>query len=156
LLKSSAEFVAGFTPPDYLIDGLIQRRFIYSFTGLTGSGKTGIVMRIAAHVALGLPLAAGREGEQGLVLFFAGEKPDDVRTRWIKLCEELKRDPAAMNVNFLDGAMPIGDFAVDKNVIRLGKRIRAQIDEEVEKLGPVSLVVIDTNAAYFQGDDEND
>src|SRR5262249_39962135 len=25
LLKSSAEFVAGFTPPDYLIDGLIQR-----------------------------------------------------------------------------------------------------------------------------------
>src|SRR5262249_38350148 len=40
LMQSSAEFVAGFVPPDYLIDGLLQRRYVYSFTGPTGSGKT--------------------------------------------------------------------------------------------------------------------
>lgn len=32
LIKSSAEFLDGFTPPDYLIDGLVQRRFLYSVT----------------------------------------------------------------------------------------------------------------------------
>jgi hypothetical protein len=29
LIKSSAEFLGGFVPPDYLIDGLVQRRFLY-------------------------------------------------------------------------------------------------------------------------------
>src|SRR5262249_42607783 len=31
LIQSSAQFVQGFVPPDYLIDGLLQRRFLYSF-----------------------------------------------------------------------------------------------------------------------------
>src|SRR5205085_11309299 len=40
LIKSSGEFVAGFVPPDYLADGLIQEAFLYSLTGATGAGKT--------------------------------------------------------------------------------------------------------------------
>ena len=60
LMQSSAEFVVGFVPPDYLIDGLLQRRYVYSLTGPTGSGKTAIALRIAIHVALGLALS--REG----------------------------------------------------------------------------------------------
>ena len=100
LMQSSAEFVAGFKPPDYLIDGLMQRRFVYSMTGPTGSGKTAIILRIAVHVAAGLALA-GREVEQGRVLIFAGENPDDVRTRWIKLCEEMGYDPKTLDVVFM-------------------------------------------------------
>ena len=42
LIVSSKQFIANFVPPDYLIEGLLQRRFIYSFTGLTGAGKTAI------------------------------------------------------------------------------------------------------------------
>jgi hypothetical protein len=56
LIVSSKKFIANFVPPDYLIDGWLQRRFIYSFTGLTGAGKTIIGLRIAAHVAHGLAL----------------------------------------------------------------------------------------------------
>jgi AAA domain len=92
LIQTSAEFVAGFVPPDYLIDGLIQRRFVYSMTAPTSAGKTSIVMRLAAHTALGLPLG-NREVEQGKVLYLAGENPDDVRMRWIKLCEEMGVEP---------------------------------------------------------------
>ena len=92
LFQTSAEFVAGFVPPDYLIDGLMQRRYVYSFTAKTGDGKTAIALLLAACVARGTTLA-GREVEKGRVLFFAGENPDDVRARWIKLCEALGEDP---------------------------------------------------------------
>ena len=100
LMQTSAEFVAGFMPPDYLIDGLLQRRYVYSLTGPTGSGKTAIALLIALHVALGRSLAE-REVEKGRVLFFAGENPDDVRSRWIKLCEEMDEDPDMMDVVFM-------------------------------------------------------
>jgi hypothetical protein len=83
LLQSSAEFVAGYVPPDYLIDGLLQRRYVYSMTAPTGSGKTALALLFAAHIALGKELG-GREVEKGKVLYFAGENPDDVRSRWIK------------------------------------------------------------------------
>src|SRR5262245_16993741 len=52
LIQSSSQFVADFTPPDYLIDGVLQRRFFYSLTGPTGSGKTSITLFFAASVAL--------------------------------------------------------------------------------------------------------
>ena len=144
LLKSSAEFVADFVPPDYLIDQLLQRRFIYSLTGRTGSGKTCVALRLAAHVALGLPFAR-REVEKGKVLFFAGENPDDVRSRWIKLCEHMKINPNDLDVFFIDGVKPISKAT-----------IRTRIDNEALDRGPFALVIIDTSAAYFAGKDEND
>ena len=52
LIKSSAEFVADFTPPDYVLDGILQRRFCYSLTGRTGAGKTAILLLLSAHDAL--------------------------------------------------------------------------------------------------------
>ena len=143
MLQSSAKFVADFIPPDYLIDGLLQRRFVYSLTGPTGSGKTCVALRIAANVALGMPLA-NMEVEKGRVLFFAGENPVDVQMRWIKLCEEMKCDPAAMEVFFLAGASPIDN-----------EEVRKQIDAEAAEHGPFSLLIVDTSAAYFRGDDEN-
>jgi hypothetical protein len=57
LLLSSAEFVNGFVPPDYLVDGMLLRKNVYALTGRTGDGKTAVALRIAAHVACGLPLA---------------------------------------------------------------------------------------------------
>jgi len=53
LIVSSSEFLAGFVPPDYLFDGLIQRRFCYSLTAPTGHAKTAIGLLIAASKALG-------------------------------------------------------------------------------------------------------
>src|SRR5262245_30868611 len=116
---------------------------VYSLTARTGDGKTAIVMRIAAHVAKGMALA-GREVDKGRVVYFAGENPDDVRTRWIKLCEEMQLDPDRLDVFFLSGAPPIADAA-----------IRGVIDSDVESCGPISLLIVDTSAAYFTGDDEN-
>jgi hypothetical protein len=144
LFQSSAEFVSDFVPPDYLIDGLLQRRYVYSFTAKTGDGKTTIALYLAACVAKGTTLA-GCEVEKGRVLFFAGENPDDVRTRWIKLCEALGEDPDQMDVVF----MP---FTVDLSA----ETMRARIDAEAAKAGPFSLLIVDTSASYYSGNDEND
>src|SRR5215472_5551645 len=70
-LLSSGAFIRGFTPPDYLIHGMLQRRFIYSITGRTGEGKTALCLRIAAHVAEGKPINRARVS-QGRVLYLAG------------------------------------------------------------------------------------
>lgn len=141
----SAQFVAGFVPPDYTIDGLLQRRFLYSFTGPTGHGKTSIVLRLAAHKAEGWTLT-GREMDAGAVLFFAGENPNDVRMRWIKMCEEMNLDPDTVDVYFLDGTPDIG-----------GNEFRKRINAEVAAIGRlISLLIVDTSAAYYTGDDEND
>jgi hypothetical protein len=144
LLLSSAEFVKGFVPPDYLIDGLLQRKNVYALTGRTGDGKTAVAIRLMAHVARGLPLA-GRSVEQGRVLFFAGENPDDVRSRWIKLCEEMKLDPADLDVFFMSGAYPISN-----------DQIRGMIEADVAVAGAVTLLIVDTSAAFYSGSDEND
>ena len=58
LIISGREFIAGFTPPDYAIDGVLRRRFAYSCTGRTGDGKTAVMLRTAAHVVQGIPLGS--------------------------------------------------------------------------------------------------
>jgi hypothetical protein len=142
LLVSSAEFIGGFVSPEYLIDGMVQRRYFYSTTAQTGVGKTAIAMRWMAHVVTGRPLG-DREVQQGQVLYFAGENPDDVRARWLVLTKEMGIDPNTDQVTWIVGAKDLGAIA-------------QQIATEVaaKKLN-LALVVVDTAAAYFPGDEEN-
>jgi RecA-family ATPase len=103
LIKSSREFVAGFIPPDFLVDGLLQEAFLYSLTGATGAGKTAIMLRLAATVALGI-VFAGRETKKRRVLYLAAENPADVRMRWITLAQQMDFDADIIEVFFIEGA----------------------------------------------------
>lgn len=142
LILSSAAFVAGFVPPDYLIDGLLQRRFAYSFTGQTGSGKTAVALLATFAIGWNGVHIGGREVQAGRVLYFAGENPDDVRQRWIAMAEHLGFDINTIDVHFITGVVSL-------------EALEEQITREVEALGGVAMIVIDTSAAYFLGDDEN-
>jgi hypothetical protein len=128
---------------DYLIDGLLQRRFIYSMTGPTGEGKTSVALLIALCVSQGLSLD-GREIDKGRVLFMAGENPDDVRMRWIKQLDHAGLDPANVNVHFIPGSFALSD-----------QEMRNRIVQANEERGPFDLIIVDTSAAFFEGDDEN-
>lgn len=141
LIRSSREFVRGFTPPDYLVDGIVQFGFFYSLTGKTGGGKTAIALLIAASVALGASIGSHQVG-RGRVLYFAGENPDDIRMRWIAMADNMLFDVDAIDVHFIAGTFKISEMV-------------ARIADEVAALGPVALVIVDTSAAYFEGDDEN-
>ena len=140
LVQSSSEFIDGFDPPDYLIDGLLQRRYLYSITAQTGGGKTAICMLLSAHVALGMPFG-NNETASGRVLYFAGENPDDIRMRWIAMAQQLGVDPAQMEVYFVPGARKLS-------------QVTSRIAQELEERD-LSLVVIDTSAAFYESDDEN-
>jgi hypothetical protein len=142
VVQSSAEFTRNYVPPDYLIDGLLQRRYCYSLTARTGSGKTSIVLTLASHIALGRALG-DRVVEKGRVLMFAGENADDVCARWIALAEYTNFDVNDIEVYFVPGRFKISEL-IEK------------IREEAAKIGEISLLIIDTSAAYFEGDNEND
>jgi hypothetical protein len=142
LLISSGDFIAGYVPADYAVYGIFQKRRLYGLTGKTGSGKTGIKLALAYRLGLGLPIC-GRDVEQCRVLYLAGENPDDVQARWIAMAEHCKFDPNTIPVHFTKGCFHISEML---------ERIRAEVDE----LGGVGAVMIDTAAAFFEFEDEND
>lgn len=142
LIQSSGEFVNAFVPPDYLVDGIFQRRYFYALTAQTGVGKTAVALLLTALVGAGKELGE-RDVEAGPVLYMAGENPDDVRARWIGLTDELGLPRDMPNIHFIPSSVDLFENA-------------GRISQEVARKGiePV-LVVVDTAAAYNRGDDEN-
>jgi hypothetical protein len=140
-LQSKAQFIAGFKPPDFLVDGMLQRRFVYGLTASTGHGKTAVALLISRLVAdrKNNNSTLGRHAvDQGHVVYFAGENPDDLRMRVIADDEQSGRDGSDDCISFIPGA-----FSIDA------------MFEECNKTGcSIDLVVVDTSAAYFLGTDE--
>ena len=141
-LQSSAEFVADYTPPDYLIDGNLRRGWLYTLTAPTGHGKTAAMLTLAHCIATGAEFC-GREVSQGAVLYLAGENPDDVQARYIGLLDYRHDDAAKLPILFHGGTFSIRrDFDAMRSAIEAAGR-------------ELAIVVVDTLAAYFDGDDLN-
>jgi AAA domain/Bifunctional DNA primase/polymerase, N-terminal len=142
LLQTSGQFTASFVPPDPLISGILQRRFIYALTGHTGRGKTAIALLFAALVGLGQRRLGNLDVEKGRVLILAGENPTDAKMRWIAMSQQMQFDHSEVDVHWVEGAFKISQGF-------------EQIRREVEQLGGVDFVIVDSSAAFFEGDDEN-
>lgn len=93
-------------------------------------------------MALGKALD-GHAVEKGRVLYFAGENPDDICTRWRLLGERMGLDPETIEVDFVPSAFP------------MESKVKQAL-EETSEARPYSLVIVDTSAAYYSGEDEND
>ena len=143
-ILSQSIFLKGFTPPEYLVEGVLQRGFIYSLTGRTGHAKTAIALVLARAVGCEDPTAkfGGQLCEKGRVLYLVGENADDIRARLIAANALRADNPERDRVYFLPGVFPIADLC-------------ARVALEADKLGGIDLILIDTSAAYFGGDDEN-
>lgn len=140
-ILSKRQFIEGFIPPDYLVDGIIQRGFLYGLTGQTGHGKSALALLIARLV--GRPEGEAHLGshavDPGRVIYLAGENPDDLRIRIIGDDAKSGRDGKDDNIGFIPGVFGIADMW-------------ATI--EAEARAGVDLVIVDTSAAYFVGTDE--
>jgi hypothetical protein len=142
LIQSIAAFVASFEAPEYVIAGILQRRFIYALTGLPGAGKTAIMLSLAAHVALGRNISPEHEVEKGRVLYLAGENPVDIQMRLIAMAQQYDFAPDEVDILIIPGTFSVSEM-------------RDYLEAEVEAMGGVSLVFVDTSSAFFEGEDEN-
>lgn len=147
-LLSKAQFLSGFVPPDYLIEGVLQRRFLYALTASTGHGKTALALLIAQMVAArdrrdGM---LGRHAvDKGNVIYFAGENPDDLRMRVMAADAQSGHDTSRDRISFIAGTFSI-------------EAMRAECEAKAAAAvfgGKIDLVIVDTSAAYFSGDEEN-
>lgn len=140
-LQSAADFTADFVSPEYIVDGVIRRGMLYTLTAPTSHGKTAVMLYAAVAIAQGEPVY-DREVEPGDVIFMAGENPDDVRARMIAEMESRLIDPQKCRVHFIAGTFSI-------------RADMAKVAEAAGLLPNLVLIVVDTFAAYFDGDDEN-
>ena len=143
VVLSKAAFLAQFTVPDFLVDGLLQRRFIYALTGQTGHAKTAVALLIAQLVSSidkNATLGTRRVGK-GRVIYFVGENPDDVRYRIVGSDAKREDEPDQDNISFIPGIFNIGGMI---------ETLKADCDRN----GEAALIIVDTSAAYFLGDEE--
>jgi hypothetical protein len=143
VIISSGEFVRGFVPPEYVLVGMLQRRFFYVLTAPTGHGKTAIMLLLAACAALARQFA-GKVTKQVRVLYLAAENADDVRMRWIALAQRMSFDLDTIEVYFVEGR-----FKLSKSL----KFLRTEADRIGGEFG---LVIVDTGPTFFEGKEENE
>ncbi|KAF0134888.1 MAG: ATPase [Methylocystaceae bacterium] len=141
--KSAAAFVREYVPLAYTIEPLLRSSSLYTLTAKTGAGKTAFLIVAALAVASGRADVLGREVHKGRVAYIACENPDDIRMR-------LMIAAYVLNVDLRE----IGD-----KILILDRREKpeaihttlAQLAEHEQ----FALVIVDTLAALFDGDDIN-
>jgi hypothetical protein len=144
-LVPAKAFVAGYKAPEYAVDGLIQRGRFYTLTAPTGHGKTAVSLCLAAYLGQGQSLNGNRV-EQGNVVYFAAENPEDAKARMILMADRLSLDLDRLPIYFVEGGFNLSDWV---------EHIRA----EVQRIGGAIAAFIDTGPAFQHAcgfADEND
>lgn len=128
---------------DFIVDDVLRRGALYTLTGPTGSGKTGIAVALALNVASGTRFGM-HECAAGPVLYIAGENPDDVRGRFVVALERMRLPQEAVD-----------RIHIVARSFALAERT-AELASMIETLGSI-LVISDTDQAISleAGTDEN-
>ena len=138
-------FAAEYEPAEYLIDYMLQTGFLYSLTAETGAGKTALMILVSALVATGKPFGQA-EVKRGNVIYCVGENADEFRQRMICLRENSFYPPEYDGIHVLTPESHKG---------LLTPAGAAEVAAYAKALGGVDLVVVDTAAAFFDGEEEN-
>ncbi len=138
-LKRLDEFLGEYEPLSYVLDPIVRTGYLYTVTASTGSGKTAWLISVALTLATGRRDVLGFEVEQGRVALFTFENPDDVRMRIMAACHFHRIDPRT-----------IADQLVILDM-RIGPEAALELLAEATRLAPFSMVMIDTFAAMYDG-----
>jgi hypothetical protein len=103
-----ADFLRAVPPQEFVADDLLRRGWLYTLSGPTGHGKTGVAAVLALCVGTGKKFA-GHETTRGRVVYVAGENPDDVRLRFLITADAMGIDAAAADVQVLDRSLILAD-----------------------------------------------
>lgn len=144
-------FLRRFQPPETVIDGLpTPRGGVVLLTGPTGAGKTTLAAALQVAIVTGRPFA-GREVTQGSVLVLAGENPDDYAMHlWATALQHgIPTDSLSGPAQEFNLWVVPGRFDVLRHLDHLDDTIAGTAHN-------LAAVFVDTSAAFFFGDDEND
>ncbi len=141
------EFINAAKAPEFIVEKVIQRGQIYSFTAKWGHGKTALGLTWAVHIAAGRDFAGFRT-LRSRVLYLAGENPADVQLRVISICREFDIDPNELDgwLYFSDKAFPINQSNVCDYFV---KEVRKVIEDAID------LIFVDTGMAHSELEEEN-
>lgn len=139
-----SSFVHAFQPQESLIDGLpASQGRVIAITGPTGHGKTAIATAMQLHILTGTRFG-GREVMRGRVMALCGENPDDYSMRLIATMQEARLEPVDLD-----------DLIVVPSTFSLGGEF-GWLESVAREAGGVCAVFVDTSAAFFTGENEND
>ena len=140
---TTEEMVETYEQPVWVIEGILQRGYIYALTAQTGNAKTAIALLICELIGSNAdyPKLGEHDVTKGNVLYLVGENVDDVKQR---LVGATYGKDCRWRVTWANGVFNISDSFEQLHTI-------------CHKMtGGVSLVIVDTSAAYYEGEDEND
>jgi hypothetical protein len=141
-ILKGADFVGRHVPPVWLIDSVVQRGRLYACTSATGHGKTAVWLFNACMVCAGRSIGS-LNVFRGDVLILAGENPSDLEARMLGMARAYN-----LRADQLPYVLP-GSFPMTQDEAE-------SLKVEINAIGvPFSLIVGDTAASYFPGDDEN-
>lgn len=131
----------------YVIKGLIPAESLCSTYGASGSYKSFLAISWSCHVATGMAWG-GRRVSKGAVIYIAGEGSMGVKRR-VKAWE-ITHDKVVTDLCIVNA--PVFPASPDyvEQVIRTAGLVKSRTGENVR------LIVIDTLARCFGGNDEND
>ncbi|HEN5127039.1 TPA: AAA family ATPase [Klebsiella quasipneumoniae] len=132
---------------DYVIKHILPAQSLCSIYGPSGSYKSFLAVSWACHIAAGASWS-GKKVERGAVLYVVGEGGVGVPRR-IKAWEQVHGQEVDNLWLVNRPVFPVRESEVSE-VILAARQITAECDM------PVRLVVIDTLARCFGGNDEND
>jgi hypothetical protein len=130
VIVGQTQFLAGFTPPGYIVDGVLQRRFIYL---LWHSHAPLVESTLRPHSAN----AWSQRARSSI---------SSARTR--ATCARL----IGANALRFDNSSTDRIYYVP-GVFNI-EQLRNRLISEAQQLGGIHLIIIDTSAAYFLGNDE--
>lgn len=133
---------AGSRSPEWIVKGILPKAGLAVVYGDSGSGKTFVVLDMAACIAQGLPWR-GHKVKKGRVAYLCGEGADFFARRLAAHQQFHQSDLANLLV-----------CAESPNLLRASQDYKLLI-EQLRAHGPIDVVVIDTLARSLPGGNEN-
>lgn len=144
VFKSAATFCGEYVPLNYTIEGIMRSASLYALTARTGAGKTALNVVAALAVATGRQDILNREVATGRVAYLACENPDDIRMR-IKIAAFI------FNISLEE----LSDRIIILERCEKPEAVLVEL-QRLSEQEPFALVIVDTLAAFFDGDNIND
>ena len=144
-IVSHHEFITGLRPPNWIVNRVLQRGYLYALTAYWGHGKTALMLTIALCCAAGRKVGT-LQVERCKVLYLCGENVDDVRLRVRAVADVLNIRADELDEHLYFTQIP---FALEDPASR-ERCIVAALPH-----APYGLIVVDTGPAHSDAEEEN-